>query len=269
MSRANEGFMKTQFIKIFTLASLALLAAPFVFAADDATAKSPLDGTWHWEFTMPDTGKVKPALRVKTEDGVLTGSTRFRAGTSTPVTNLTLNGDQVSFDVVRERDDEKTVTHYSGTLKGDKIQGKMVSNWAGEEKTYDWDAVRYTDIEGTWKWRFGFGGRPGGGGGGPAGGGGGGGRFGGGGDITLTIKREQGDRISGKLSMPRLPDSEIKHAHFNNGEVRFTIERERDGEIVSTNFYRGKFSADSIDGYYTSDFGGRVRTNEWRAARAD
>jgi hypothetical protein len=207
---------------------------------------------------MPDSGKIKPVLRVKTEDGALTGTTRFRAGSTTPVTNLTLNGNAVSFDVMRERDGETTITHYSGTLSGDKIKGKMVSNWLGQEQSYDWEAIRYTDVEGTWKWRFGFGGgRPGGG------------RQGGGGgsDITLTLKRD-GEKLSGKLSMPRFGDTDIKQGRFKNGEVSFQTERERDGE-TSTNFYRGKFSADTIVGYNTSDFGGRVRTNEWRATRAD
>ena len=258
--------MKSQFTwKVCKLGLLVLLSALPALAADDVKTNSPLDGTWRWEFTMPDSGKVKPNLRIKTEEGALVGTTRFRTGASTPVTNLTLNGNAVSFEVARERDGETTVTRYSGTLNGDKIKGKMVSNWTGHEQTYDWEAIRYSDVDGTWTWRFGFGGRGGGGGGGA---GGPGGRGGGGGETTLTLKREPGDKLSGKLNMPRIGDTDIKHGRFKNGEVTFQTERERDGE-TSTNYYRGKFSADSIIGTSTGEFGGRVRTNEWRAARAD
>ena len=241
--------------------SLAVLvmASP-LWAADDVKTNSPLDGTWRWDFTMPDSGKITPTLRVKTgEGGVLTGVTRFRAGTSTPVTNLTLTGSAVSFEVVRERDGEQTVTHYSGTLSGDKIKGKMVSTWTGQNESYDWEAVRYSDVEGTWKWRSGVAG------GGRGGAGRGGGR-GGGAETTLTLKRD-GEKLSGKLQTGR-GDLDIQHGRFRKNEVSFHIERERDGE-KSTNFYWGKFSGDTIIGKSTSDFGQGVRTNDWRAARAD
>ena len=236
------------------LAFLVLLATRPALAADDVRTNSPLDGTWRWEFTMPDSGRITPTLRVKTEDGVLIGTTRFRAGTSTPVTNLTLNGDAVSFEVARGRDRQTTVTRYRGTLFGDRIKGTMVSNWTGREESYDWEATRNTSVDGTWKWSPGFGGR-----GGPGGRGGGG--------TTVTLKRD-GDKLSGKLNAPRLGEADIKHGRFRNGEVSFQIERERDGE-TSTNFYRGRFSADTITGRFTSEAGGRVRTNDWRAARAD
>jgi hypothetical protein len=240
--------MKPGFTRSFlTLALFAGLLALATQAADDVKTSSPLDGTWRWEFTMPDGGKITPTLRVRTaENGTIRGTTRFRSGTTTPVTNLTLKGNAVSFEVVRAREEGATVTRYTGIQNGDKIKGRMVSNWNGQEESYPWEAARYNEVEGTWKWRFNFGG-------------------GRGGDATLTLKRD-GERLTGKLNMGR-GAADIHHGRFRKGEVSFHTERERDGETF-TNHYWGKFSGDTIAGWSTSSFGGR-RTNEWRAMRAD
>ena len=246
------------------------LALPVMLFAADAKPRPPLDGTWRWDFVMPDSGVAKPTLRVKTEDnGRLTGIARFRSGSSTPVTNLKFADPQVSFEVVRERDGEKTVTKYSGVLQGDKITGKVVSKWTGEEQSYDWIASRFADIEGVWKWRLTFTNAPGGQGGGRRGGGGGGGRGGGAvGEVTLTVKREEGDKFSGKLS-PGRGEQDIKHGLYKDGTVSFQTERERSNGDQSTNYYWGQFSGDTITGKFTTDFGGELRTNDWRAARGD
>ena len=262
--------MKLPFTRIFFGAALVALL-PGITLAADAAKTSPLDGTWRWNFTNADSGVIQPTLKVKTEDdGTLTALSRFRSGSSTAVTNLTLQGDQVSFEVVRQRNGEATVTRYHGTFKGDKIAGQMVARTAGEEVSRDWSAFRISDIEGTWKWRMGGTNAPGGRGG--AGGAGGGRRGGfGGGEITLTIKREEGDNISGKISLgiPGQREQEIHQAHYQNGNVSFETERTRtDGEL-STNYYWGKFSKDAITGKFTTDSGGVHRTNEWRAARAE
>ncbi len=262
--------MKLHFTRtVFVLAALAW--APLASHAADAQPRPPLDGTWRWDFAMPDTGVAKPTLRVKTEDdGKLTGTARFRSGSSTPVKNLKLAGDQVSFDVERERDGEKMVTQYRGTLRGDQITGKIISKWTGAEQSYDWTAARFADIEGIWKWRFNFGtNAPGGGQGAARRPGGGGPRGGGGsGEVTLTLKREEGDRLSGKLNSGRT-DQEIKHAHYKDSDVTFQTERERSTGEMSTNWYWGKFNGDAITGHYTTDFTGEIRTNEWRALRGD
>lgn len=239
-------------------ASLSL--TPLLAAAEQTN--SPFEGTWRWTFTMPDAGKINPTLKLKREADGWTGSTRFRPGSSAPVTNLTFQGGQVSFDVVRERDGLKTTTHYAGTLSGDTIKGKIISRWEGRAESYDWEARRMNDVEGVWKWRFNFG--RGGTAGGDAGGGGGGR---GGGDLTLTLKRE-GEKVTGKLNAGRLGDSDIHRGRFRRGELSFEVERERDGN-KTTNYYRGKLAGDIIEGTSISNAGERARTNEWKALRAD
>ena len=263
---------------IFALLAVLLFA---VSPAPAAAPASPLDGTWRWNFTNADGVIIQPTLKVKTEDdGNLSGLSRFRSGSSLPVTNFTFEGDQVGFEVARTRNGETTVTRYRGTFKGDKITGRMVASTAGEELSHDWSAFRFSDIEGVWKWRgggFGGGGTnaPGGGrggrrgGGAPGGGAPGAGR--GGGEITLTIKREEGDHLSGKLSLgqPGQAEQEIHEARYHDGNVSFETERTRSDGELSTNYYWGKFSKDAITGKFTTDAGGVHRTNDWRAARAE
>src|SRR5438552_749795 len=64
---------------------------------DSQTTPASPAGIWKWTFTMPDGSQITPRLEIKEKEGKLSGSTRFRAGTDTPVTNLMVNGNQVSF----------------------------------------------------------------------------------------------------------------------------------------------------------------------------
>jgi hypothetical protein len=217
----------------------------FTRAAEE-NAPSPLEGIWKWTFTMPDGGQVNPRIKFKTEKNALAGVARFRPGTDTPVTNMVFTGNEVSFDVARGRDGQTITTHYAGRIEGDKINGKVTSNWAGETQSYDWRAERSNDLDGTWKWRLEFGGR--------------------GIDQSMTLKREN-ERVTGKLHLGRGGEPDIHHGRFRNNQLSFEVYRERDGE-KTTNYYRGKLTGDRITGTYTSSFGQR-RTNEWHASRAD
>ena len=105
-----------------------------VESADAANLiKAPtLEGTWRWNFVMPDGTTNRPKLRFTVDEGRLIGKTSFRSGSETPVTNLVVNGDQVSFQVVRRRSDRDVVTTYTGKWNDQAIKGKIESDWAGE-----------------------------------------------------------------------------------------------------------------------------------------
>ena len=225
-----------------------ILAATCVFhsvAADD-TAKSSLDGTWLWNFTMPDGAQVTPRVKFKTKDGELTGTSRFRAGGEVPITNITFKNGELSFDVVRDLFGDQAVTRYSGKLEGTAIKGKITSSSGGEKHVYDWDAKRISGIDGVWKWSVTVGERT----------------F----DSRVTLKLD-GERLTGKLSGGR-GDVDIHRGRLRDNRVSFEVERRGfDGERT-TNVYRGRLDGDKIAGIYTSTFGG-LRTNDWNAVRAD
>src|SRR2546421_4633313 len=153
--------MKSAFKMPFVLLVLFATVVQPVLAAEDEDAKSthPLDGSWRWNFTMPDGTTIRPKLVLAVKDGKLTGTTSFRAGTEAPITNAVLNGDQLRFDVIRDRDGQQILTTYSGKWDTNAIKGKVESNWAGKKEAFDWVAQRaHLGVEGTWKWNRSFGG---------------------------------------------------------------------------------------------------------------
>ena len=222
------------------------LAAAFALnmtAAEEAR-RSPLEGTWLWNFTNSDGGHLTPKAKFKMKEGELTGTSRFRSGSETPLTNIVFQDGEVSFDVIRDYLGEKVATHYSGKLNGTSIKGTITSRSTGEN--YDWDARRVSGIEGLWKWTVTFGERT----------------F----DSRVALKLE-GTKLTGKFATNR-GEVDIHRGTFKDNHVHFEVERRGfDGE-KTTNVYRGKLEGDKITGTYTSTFGGR-RTNDWNAVRAD
>ncbi len=196
---------------------------------------------------MPDGSQVTPRLEIRDKAGQLTGITRIRAGTEATITNLTFQGGEVRFEVARERDGQEVVTRYQGILSSNTIKGKMISNWSGAEQSYDWEARRSIGATGTWKWSNTF-------------------------DTftvnsTLTLKQE-GEKLTGKVSIVRAGESEIKHGRLKAGHISFETERERDGETFTNRFY-GKLTGDKILGKIESNIFGQARTNRWEAIRTD
>jgi len=173
-----------------------------------------------------------------------------------------VNGDQLRFDVIRDRDGQQIVTTYSGKWDTNSIKGKVESNWAGEKQTFDWTAQRaHMGVEGTWKWNRSFGR-----------GGGGRGR-----GFQERVELEQhGELLTG--FMPgfafggrQAPKIEIKNGVFTNGVVYFEVERQRFGSDEKiTSYYEGKQHSDTIKGFIsTTNFDGEEVEYDWEAKRAD
>ena len=81
---------------------------------------------------------ANPTLRLELEDGKLTGTSSFRAGSETSITNAIYNEKGIRFQVIRERSGKPVVTTYVGQVIGKTINGTIESNWAGESQTYPW-----------------------------------------------------------------------------------------------------------------------------------
>src|SRR5688572_3943109 len=94
------------------LGALVMFASvsPSRAAEGDSTTAPTLEGTWRWTFTMPDGTITRPKLKFTVEEGQLSGTTSFRAGTETPVTNILVNGDRLNFQVIRRRNGEDVLT---------------------------------------------------------------------------------------------------------------------------------------------------------------
>jgi hypothetical protein len=231
-----------------------LMALSQAAGADVEPAKTthPLEGSWRWNFSMPDGTTTRPKLILALENGRLTGTTTFRAGAETPITNVVLKGDQLRFQVIRERDGREIVTTYSGKWNDKSIKGKVESNWAGEKQSYPWEAQRaHHGVEGVWKWLVTFrrGGRP----------------------FEMRVDLEQeGETLTGSMPSGRgRRRTEIQNGSFKNGELYFEVERDFGGVKILTK-YRGKQTGDTIKGTTESTtFDGEERKDDWEARRSD
>ncbi len=224
--------------------------------ADDTQPRSPADGTWKWTFTMPDGTKAEPRAKIKLDGDKLTGTTSLRAGNEAAITNGTLRGDQVSWAVVREHDGRKVTTRYKGRIAGDTLKGTIESDWSGEVRQYEWNAKRPPNTPtGTWRMQFSGGGGRGFGGGGRGGGGGG--------DSKLVLKQD-GEKVTGKMTLFGR-DSEIVNGKWAKGELSFDTIRERDGNKSVTKYW-GKLDGDKIVGEVDSEFFG---VRPWEITRED
>ena len=208
-----------------------------------------LEGTWRWDFTMPDGTAISPKLKIKSVDGTLAGTTALRAGSEAKISNLQFDGKTVSFDVVREGEGgHKATTHYQGVLDGKRIQGRIESNWTGEKKSYAWEAYRAFDgANGTWHWITLFGDRK---------------------IVNVAHLKHDGEKLTGRTGIRGRAEIEIKNGSMKEGEVFFEIERGRREEKFFAR-YQGKLVGDTIKGTIVTDFGGTERTLEWDAVRAE
>lgn len=101
------------------------------------------------------------------------------------------------------------------------------------------------DPNGTWKWTFtGQGGQ----------------------EIQLAVTLKQdGEKLTGNVTRGD-QTTEISDGTFKNDEVKFNVERERDGNKFVAK-YKGKVEADSLKGTIEFEFGGETRSFEWNATR--
>jgi hypothetical protein len=96
--------------------------------------------------------------------------------------------------------------------------------------------------EGTWKWTFERNGEKV--------------------ETTLKLKLE-GDKLTGTITGRDGKETPIEEATFKDGEVKFQVTRERDGNKIAVK-YSGKISGDTIAG--KSEAGERSR--DWKAERS-
>ena len=106
-----------------------------------------ISGTWTWTTPGRNGGPDRTSKLTLTEDhGKLAGKVsapgRDGAAVDSPISNGKVDGDKVSFNVVREFDGNKFTSSYSGEVSADKITGKISFDRNGNVQTRDWEAKR-------------------------------------------------------------------------------------------------------------------------------
>jgi hypothetical protein len=141
--------LTTSIIVSVTCAFLTLIAGNQSQAADK---KADATGTWTWSVPGRNGGDPRTAtLKLKTEGDKVTGkiSGMGRPGGQAPadteITDGKISGDEISFKVTREFNNNKFVQNYKGKVSGDSIKGKVEFERNGETQSRDWEAKRSTD----------------------------------------------------------------------------------------------------------------------------
>jgi hypothetical protein len=163
--------MRTQISSVIKLAVCAIvaLAVTELRAADkEKDKKADPNGTWTWTMQGGRRGGQggndananaparKSTLKLKAEGeklaGTLTSPGFGRRGQGgdgqapqpqeTQISDGKITGDQVSFTVKREVNNNTFTSKYSGKIDGDTIKGKIESERNGQTQSRDWEAKR-------------------------------------------------------------------------------------------------------------------------------
>jgi hypothetical protein len=82
--------------------------------------------------------------------------------------------------------------------------------------------------------------------------------------VSLKLKLE-GDKLTGTVTARNM-DTEIQDGKFKDGDISFTVTRERNGQKFSQK-YAGKLSGDSIKGTVEIERNGETMKVDWDAKR--
>jgi len=107
-------------IRILTTAVLTAALAISAFAAEIA-------GKWKTTFTTPNGDKREGVLNLKVDGAKLTGTMESPRGSS-EINDGKVDGDNVSFTVVRKFNDNEVTIKYKGKVSGDDMQLTMDFN---------------------------------------------------------------------------------------------------------------------------------------------
>jgi hypothetical protein len=128
--------------KIFCTVITAVFLGIVAQAADVA-------GTWTWVMPGRNGGSDRTnTLTLKIDDSKLTGKIAAPGPggqiAETPITDGKVDGDKVSFTVVRQYNGNSRTNNYTGSVSADKITGKIEFTRQGETQSRDWEAKRST-----------------------------------------------------------------------------------------------------------------------------
>jgi hypothetical protein len=103
--------------------------------------KIDVTGTWKSSNTNQNGQVRETTFKLKAEGEKLTGTISGRQN-DTAIEEGKIKGDEISFKVTREFNNNKVVIKYNGKVAGDTIKGKTESQRDGQPQTRDWVAKK-------------------------------------------------------------------------------------------------------------------------------
>ena len=116
-----------------------LIGSAWLLPAVAMAADGPA-GTWK---ITSDRGRVS-ILRLQMDDGKLTGELLDHQGPRSDIEKARYADGRLSFELSQSRRGERYTARYSGTLKGDKIEGTTEVQRPGRSWSSNWQATRTT-----------------------------------------------------------------------------------------------------------------------------
>jgi hypothetical protein len=220
--------------------------------AQAADEKIDPTGTWTWTATTRNGETRQATMKLKMEGDKLTGTVSGR-NADTAISDAKLKGNELSFNVVRERNGNTFSQKYTGKIAGDTIKGKISFERDGETTDREWEAKRQggsaakagAGLAGKWKYSF---------------------TTSGGQTLEPVLDLKQdGEKVTGTVKVNER-ESAISEGKLSNGEVSFKVVRERDGNSF-TSKYTGKVEGDVFKGKINSNWNGNERTYDFEAKR--
>jgi hypothetical protein len=142
---ADESNIKLNIMQR-TLTSVLSLAVSFMFAlgimARAEDAKVDPTGTWKWSQTGQNGQARETTLKIKQDGDKLKGTVSGRNNTENEVEDLKLKGNEISFKVTREFQNNKFTQKFNGKIMGNTIKGKIEFERNGEAQSRDWEAKK-------------------------------------------------------------------------------------------------------------------------------
>jgi hypothetical protein len=118
-----------------TILSAALVLALCGFVHAEGSKASPV-GTWKCEYEIG--GQKRTAtLTIKKDGEKLTGTMSWPNQKDTPLKDLKLKGDTITFSAVRKLMDNEIPIDYEMKFDGDKFKGKGAAEFGGQKQEYE------------------------------------------------------------------------------------------------------------------------------------
>jgi hypothetical protein len=105
------------------------------------SAQVAATGSWNTALILGDGNRIEGTLKLKQDGDKLTGAAA-RNENETQIQDGKIEGDEITFKVIRDRDGRKVTAKYKGKITGDTIKGKVESDWSGDWQTLEWEGTR-------------------------------------------------------------------------------------------------------------------------------
>jgi hypothetical protein len=237
-------------MKILHLSRTAVVAFVFSSLVGGQLRAETADpvGDWRWSTTIPSGQTRETNLTIRKEGDRLTGFITGRDDRRIPIENVRVKGDEINFEVTRERQGATFKSKYQGKIKGDTIEGEMEFQGANQTRTRPWQAKRQTaNLEGQWVYSF---------------------TTPGGQTFEPVLRLEQnGSDLKGVVAI-RDFETPISKGKVQGNNVSFEVVRERDGNTFKS-VYNGKLEGNVLRGTVASNWGGNERTFDFEARRVN